>query len=640
MLPEELDKRLQGIEDASKKGYPIRNLYRLACEPEMWLQAYVNTHTNKGALTAGVSEETLDSFSLERAEKLAQQFRDRRYVAKPVRRVQIPKRDGRTRPLGIPSGNDKLAQEVARMILERVYEPVFSEHSHGFRPRRSCETALSEIRPVWNGVKWIVDVDIKGFFDNIPHERLLKVLSERIQDKQFLNLIEQWLKAGYVENWKYSRTYSGTPQGGIISPLLANIYLNELDQFVEKSLLPAYTKGKTRKANPAMNRLAHRIHKLRKVVDDMIDDPNRKDEVKDMRREIEKLLEEKRSIPSQVMDDPDFKRMYYLRYADDFVIGIIGTKDDAEHVARQVRNFITTTLGLEVNEAKTKIQHIEEGVRFLGYEIRQSDAKKLLKQKMHGRHTVRRSTTGIVQLYMPEDVARRFCQQHGYGHYDELDAKHRTSLLNLSEAEIVLTYNAEMRGLANYYNLAIDMKHRLAKLYFIWQTSLFKTIANKRRLNVEKVANMLRQDNGEHVLHVTGQKDTREVKVFKLKHIDRKKSVVVDSKPVTARITTRTTDLILRLEARMCEYCGEEGPCEVHHVRKLKDLSKGRESGHTPSLWQLMMIARKRKTIVLCQNCHHQLHAGTLPDLRQVQRNDTSLTSWRKFTGLQEDSIC
>jgi RNA-directed DNA polymerase len=241
---------------------------------------------------------------------------------------------------------------------------------------------------------------------------------------------------------------------------------------------------------------------------------------------------------------------------------------------------------------------------------------------------------------MPEDVARRFCQQHGYGHYDELDAKHRTSLLNLSEAEIVLTYNAEMRGLANYYNLAIDMKHRLAKLYFIWQTSLFKTIANKRRLNVEKVANMLRQDNGEHVLHVTGQKDTREVKVFKLKHIDRKKSVVVDSKPVTARITTRTTDLILRLEARMCEYCGEEGPCEVHHVRKLKDLSKGRESGHTPSLWQLMMIARKRKTIVLCQNCHHQLHAGTLPDLRQVQRNDTSLTSWRKFTGLQEDSIC
>lgn len=639
MLPEELDKRLQGIEDASKKGYPIRNLYRLACEPELWLQAYVNIRANRGALTAGVSEETLDGFSLERATKLAQQLRDRRYVTKPVRRVQIPKRDGKTRPLGIPSGNDKLAQEVARMILERVYEPVFSEHSHGFRPKRSCETALSEIRPVWNGVKWIVDVDIKGFFDNIPHNRLLEVLSKKVQDKQFLNLIEQWLKAGYVENWKYNRTYSGTPQGGIVSPLLANIYLNELDQFVEKSLLPAYTKGKGRRLNPEMNRLAHKIYKLRKLVDGMINDPDRKEEVLTIQREIEKLLEEKRSIPSQVMNDPSFKRMYYVRFADDFVLGIIGSKEDAEHVAQQVRNFITTTLGLEVNEAKTKIQHIEDGVRFLGYEIRQSDAKKLLKQKMHGRHTVRRSTTGIVQLYVPDDVARKFCQQHGYGQYDEPNAKHRASLLSLSEAEIVLTYNAEMRGVANYYNLAIDMKAKLNKLYFIWQTSLFKTIANKRRLTVEKVANMLHQDNGEFVLLVPGKSGTREVKVFKLKHIERKKSVVVDSKPVTARITTRTTDIVLRLEARMCEYCGEEGPCEVHHVRKLKDLSKGRESGYKPSLWQLMMIARKRKTMVLCLNCHHQLHAGKLPDLRQMKGSETSLTSWRKFAGLPETSV-
>ena len=640
MLPEELDKRLEGIEDASKKGYPIRNLYRLACESEMWLQAYVNIRANNGALTAGVSGETLDGFSLERAERLAQQMRDRGYVANPVRRVQIPKKDGRTRPLGIPSGNDKLAQEVARMILERVYEPVFSEHSHGFRPKRSCETALSEIRPTWNGVKWIIDVDIKGFFDNIPHENLLKVLGEKVQDKNFLGLIKQWLKAGYVENWKYNRTYSGTPQGGIISPLLANIYLNELDRFVEEALKPSYTVGKNRKANPEMNRLAHKIHKLRKQVDSMKDDPSRQGEVHNMLREIDKLLEEKRSIPSQVMDDPNFKRMYYTRYADDFVIGIIGSKEDAEHVARQVKSFISEKLGLEVNEAKTKIRHVEEGVKFLGYEIRQADATKLLKQKMHGRYTVRRSTTGIVQLFVPEDVAAKFCQQHGYGQYDELDATHRTNLLNLSEAEIIATYNAEMRGFANYYNLAVDMKYKLAKLYFIWQTSLFKTLANKHRSNVAKVQHMLRQDNGEYVLKVQGKTGIHEIKVFKLKHIDRKKSVVVDSKPVTAKITTRTTDLILRLETKLCEYCGEEGPCEVHHVRKLKDLSKGRESGYKPSLWQLMMIARRRKTLILCLSCHDKLHAGTLPDLRQVKGSSTSLTSWRKFTGLPSDSTC
>ncbi len=162
--------------------YPVRNLYKIACEPGLWLQAYVNIRANAGALTQGVSTDTIDGFSIERAEKLAKTLRSREYVAKPVRRVQIPKKDGKTRPLGIPGGDDKLAQEVARIILERVYEPVFSEHSHGFRPKRSCETALRSIRPVWNGVKWIVDVDIKGFFDNIPHKLLLNTLAEKIKE--------------------------------------------------------------------------------------------------------------------------------------------------------------------------------------------------------------------------------------------------------------------------------------------------------------------------------------------------------------------------------------------------------------------------------------------------------------------------
>ncbi|UGG18111.1 reverse transcriptase/maturase family protein (plasmid) [Escherichia coli] len=326
----------------------------------------MNIRANAGALTQGVSTDTIDGFSIERAEKLAKTLRSREYVAKPVRRVQIPKKDGKTRPLGIPGGDDKLAQEVARIILERVYEPVFSEHSHGFRPKRSCETALRSIRPVWNGVKWIVDVDIKGFFDNIPHKLLLNTLAEKIKDKNFLKLIEQWLKAGYVDNWKYHRSYSGTPQGGIISPLLANIYLDKLDRFVEQNLIPAYTSGTKRRANPDMNRLAHKIHKLRKKVDGMATDSESEKEA--IKKEIERLLEEKRSIPSQVMNDPNFRRMYYVRYADDFVIGVIGSKKDAEHISRQVRNFITTSLGLEVNEAKTRIRHISEGVNFLGYE--------------------------------------------------------------------------------------------------------------------------------------------------------------------------------------------------------------------------------------------------------------------------------
>ncbi len=639
MLSAELIKRLEGIEDASKKGYPIRNLYRLMCEPEMWLQAYSNIRTNAGALTAGVDKtDTIDGFSLERARKLAQMMRDRKYAAAPVRRVQIPKKDGKTRPLGIPGGKDKLGQEVARMVLERIYEPVFSKHSHGFRPGRSCQTALSDIRPVWNGVKWIIDVDIKGFFDNIPHKNLLEAIGKKVDDRNFVNLIEQWLKAGYVEQWTYNRTYSGTPQGGIVSPLLANIYLHDLDQFAE-GFMSIFNVGQKRKANPEMNRLAHKIYKLRGKVDDIANDPARKADVIAMRSEIDRLLEEKRQIPSQVMDDPNFKRMYYVRYADDFVIGIIGSKEDAENVARQVKNFINTSLKLEVNEGKTKITHIEDGAKFLGYDVRAIEPNKVMKQFMHGRYTMRRSTSGITQLFVPADVARNFCHKNGYGDFEQLDATHRTNLLQLSDAEIIMTYNAEMRGLANYYNMACDMKFKLAKLYFIWQTSLFKTLANKHRSNVAKISRMLKQADGEYVLQVQGKTGTKEIVVFKLKHIDRKKSVVVDDKPITARLTTRSTEVVQRLMARVCEYCGDEGRCEVHHVRKLKDLSTAaRVRGRTLSLWQLMMIARRRKTLVLCLDCHAKLHAGTLPDLRQVSRENTPVQTWRKYTGMPSDS--
>lgn len=303
--------------------------------------------------------------------------------------------------------------------------------------------------------------------------------------------------------------------------------------------------------------------------------------------------------------------MYYVRYADDFVIGVIGSKKDAEHISRQVRNFITTSLGLEVNEAKTRIRHISEGVNFLGYEIRQADAKKLLKQKMQGRHALRRSTTGIVQLFVPDNIAAKFCHQKKYGCYENMKAVHRSSLQNLSEAEIVLTFNAEMRGLANYYSLALDMKYKLSKLYFIWQISLFKTLANKRRSSVNKVAKSLRQNNGDLAITVQAKNGSRKIEVFKLKHVNRNRTTIVDTEPRTAHITTRTTEIMRRLGARICEYCAKTGRCEVHHVRKLKDLKKGRKAGYKPSLWQLMMIARRRKTMILCASCHDKLHRKT-----------------------------
>ncbi|HHH4653177.1 TPA: transcriptional regulator TdcA [Escherichia coli] len=271
MLPDELEKRLDGIEDASKKGYPVRNLYKIACEPGLWLQAYVNIRANAGALTQGVSTDTIDGFSIERAEKLAKTLRSREYVAKPVRRVQIPKKDGKTRPLGIPGGDDKLAQEVARIILERVYEPVFSEHSHGFRPKRSCETALRSIRPVWNGVKWIVDVDIKGFFDNIPHKLLLNTLAEKIYPTvmstillpktQHLVVFQEVIRSGSIG--------SAAKELGLTQPAVSKI-INDIEDYFGVELVVRKNTGVT--LTPAGQLLLSRSESITREMKNMVNE--------------------------------------------------------------------------------------------------------------------------------------------------------------------------------------------------------------------------------------------------------------------------------------------------------------------------------------------------------------------------------
>jgi group II intron reverse transcriptase/maturase len=215
MLPDRAIKRLQALPDISKQGKRINGLFRLMETPELWLQAYANTYSNKGAMTPGVGPVTMDGFSIERVANLIELLKDGRYQPNPVRRTYVPKPNGKRRPLGMPSGDDKLVQEMVRMLLEQIYEPVFSYWSHGFRPNRSCHTALKQVER-WDGIKWLVEVDIEGFFDNIDHDVMIQVLKKKIDDKRFIALIRTFLKAGYMEDWRYHRTYSGTPQGGIL----------------------------------------------------------------------------------------------------------------------------------------------------------------------------------------------------------------------------------------------------------------------------------------------------------------------------------------------------------------------------------------------------------------------------------------
>lgn len=276
-----------------------RGYYNLVTNKELFLMAYANLYANEGAMTPGVEiSDTVDGMSIERIDTIRDKLRKREYKWTPVRRTYIEKKNSHTkRPLGMPGFNDKLLQEVIRMVIEAYYEPQFRKSSHGFRPNKGCHTAIDTIA-TWKGTRWFIEGDIKGCFDNLEHFVIIKILRNYIKDQSLLTLIEEMLQAGYMEEWKYYRTYSGTPQGGIISPLLANIVLNELDKFVEEELIPIYTKGKERKYNPEYTKLASQERKARKMGNWI--------EAKRMRSIYTKL-------PSRMPNDPNFRRIWYIR---------------------------------------------------------------------------------------------------------------------------------------------------------------------------------------------------------------------------------------------------------------------------------------------------------------------------------------
>ena len=231
------------IQQRGKQGKPLERIYRHLFNRDFYLLAYGKLYKNDGAMTPGVTGDTVDGMKMEDIDAIIEALRFERYRWTPVRRVYIPKPNGKKRPLGIPEWSDKVVQEVIRLILEAYYEPQFSDRSHGFRPGRGCHTALTEIDQEWTGTKWFIEGDIAQCFDRLDHQVLLDVLRERLHDNRFLRLIAELLEAGYMEDWQFNTTLSGTPQGSVVSPVLANIYLDQLDRYVETVLQPANTHG-------------------------------------------------------------------------------------------------------------------------------------------------------------------------------------------------------------------------------------------------------------------------------------------------------------------------------------------------------------------------------------------------------------
>lgn len=302
-------------EHSSNLDYKFDRLYRILFNEEMYAVAYQNIYSNEGNLTRGVDGKTIDGMSINRVQALIEVLKNESYQPTPSRRTYIPKKNGKKRPLGIPAFDDKLVQEVMRMILEAIYEGHFEKCSHGFRPHRSCHTALASIQDGFVGAKWFIEGDIKGFFDNINHDVMIKTLSERIADERFLRLIRKFLNAGYMEDWVFHKTYSGTPQGGVISPILANIYLDKLDKFMME-YISEFNKGKSRKVTPEWKRINSR--KGKRVAKYKVETDSQKRE--SLLLEIKKLHKEMGTVPATVAMDENFRRLKYVRYADDFLI--------------------------------------------------------------------------------------------------------------------------------------------------------------------------------------------------------------------------------------------------------------------------------------------------------------------------------
>jgi group II intron reverse transcriptase/maturase len=261
------DQILQAMRKLGEKRIPLTRVYRSLYSEDLFLAAYDKIARNQGALTPGTENDTVDGMSLERIRNIIQKLRHEQFRFRPSRRIQIPKKSGGSRPLSIPNFAEKLVQEVLRAILEAYYDPRFLDCSHGFRPELGCHTALAYIKRKFKGMSWFIEGDIRGCFDNISHDALMNILSEDIQDGRLLNLIRMCLEAGYMDDWQYHRTYSGAPQGGIISPLLSNIYLHKLDEFIENELIPQYTHGEKRIPNPEYSLLGSRLRRARKKGD-------------------------------------------------------------------------------------------------------------------------------------------------------------------------------------------------------------------------------------------------------------------------------------------------------------------------------------------------------------------------------------
>jgi group II intron reverse transcriptase/maturase len=577
------------IRDRGQQGRPLERLYRHLYNRELYLCAYGKLYRNKGAMTPGATPETVDGMSLEKIDAIIEALRQERYRWTPVRREYIPKKNKKLRALGLPTWSDKLLQEVIRLILEAYYEPMFSQHSHGFRPGRGCHTALQEIQQ-WDGTKWFIEGDIRACFDTINFTILVDILGEQIHDNRFLRLIENFLKAGYMEDWKYINSYSGVPQGGVLSPCLSNLVLDKLDKFVEQTLIPSYTQGQRRKTYPPYVALTKKAWSARQAGD---------------WESAQRFSQQAQTLPSRDPNDPNFRRLKYCRYADDFILGFTGPRAEAQVIKQQLTRFLQEELKLELSTEKSLITHARNDYAcFLGYEIHALHAN-----DKHD-HRGQRCINGSIGLRVP----KRVIHDHYLKYMRRGKPYHLMQRTNDSVYSIIAQYQTEYLGVVQYYRMAYNL-HQLGRLKWVMQQSLVRTLSRKLKISTAQVykrfKSTYRNKHGTYkVLEAKLERGAGQPPLtarFGGIPLQYNRWATINDTPTTP-IWSKRSELAERLQAQECELCGATNNIEVHHIRKLADLEQHGQTN--PSQWVKQMAARRRKTLVVCRSCHHDIQYG------------------------------
>jgi group II intron reverse transcriptase/maturase len=607
--------RLNAISKLShkNKNWIHKDIFRLLYKEEIWISAYEKLKGNKGAMTPGSEEGTMDGMSLLRLKRLREKVYAEAYNFKPVKRIYIPSGNKR-RPLGLPTANDKIVQEVIRLILEAIYEPIFSELSFGFRVGLGCHDALNHVENKFRWVDYVIEGDIQQAYPSINHKILINFLNKRINDPRFIRLIWKLLGCGVLDEERVITSKTGVPQGSIVSPILANIYFHELDNYVE-DIVKRYATPINERSTLRSKDYKTLEHKISKISKEMRSHQPQSKERQKLAKEL-KLIRKKRLQISSLKDK--VTRIEYVRYADDWMIGIAGDRKLATQIKKEISLFLKNTLLQDLHPTKTKITDLRKGnAQFLGYEIFLPSNRPITEYKGKGVRTIRRGQPQL-RFDIPVDSVAERLSKRGY---IKLLANGRRPISKASYAVledhvIISHYRNLWLGLFNYYSGCTN-RGRLQYFHYLLHISCAMTLGHRHRMSCSKIfakygKELKVQHNGKQFYFP--YKNTWKLKERKW-FLGRKITLSID----------RYANLVSRSSLGLpCAVCDEEGPCEMHHVKHVK------KQGFRYEGFTQQMSLLNRKQIPLCKNCHKMVHAG--------KYNGPSLSNLRKAIRKRSDS--